>query len=240
MIIVSSGFPKSASTLLFLYTEEILRQSGIRSAQTNFRKKYPEGFINRFGFLNTSYLLFLNLFSGSVVVKTHSGPDFFLRMLIRMKIAKVYYSVRDPRDVILSALDHSSKARTKGAQTPADKSFAIYMTKEDLYTPLKMHFSRYLAWNAFGAYLEVRYENLLTNPENELKKVLQFLGLNQFEKLLPEIVDSFARKKSETKNFNKGELSRFEKEFSSDEIIQIENEINFMISGMGYQLKSTK
>src|ERR1041385_6128725 len=100
MIIVSSGFPKSASTLLFLYTEEILEQSGKRSGQKKFRKHYPEGFIHRFGILNSAYLFFLNLFYGNVVVKTHSGPDFFIRLLMKMKIAKAYYSVRDPRDVI--------------------------------------------------------------------------------------------------------------------------------------------
>jgi hypothetical protein len=297
MIIVSSGFPKSASTLLFLYTEEILKQSGKRSAQEKFRKRYPEGFIHRFGLLNTTYLFFLNLFFGSVVVKTHAGPNFFLRVLIKMKIAKAYYSIRDPRDVILSALDHGKKARANGSKTPADKAFEMYEKKEDLYAALKMHYENFdrwkhfndkvfvrfkpvggwrkeglverrpkapypeneianLAedvfadhlpkpdyvhfpnWKIFKNILFVRYENLLASPETELKNILKLLNWEEQEKLLPGIIESFAKKKSETKNFNKGEISRFEKEFSADELKEIEKEISRLIIGMGYELRT--
>jgi hypothetical protein len=240
MIIVSSGFPKSASTLLFLYTEEILTQSGKRSAQQKFRKRYPEGFINRFGLLNTMYLFFLNLFSGNVVVKTHSGPNFFLRFLIKMKIAKAYYSVRDPRDVILSALDHGKKARATGIKTPADKAFEMYEKKEDLFASLKMHYENFARWKKFNDVLFVRYENLLSSSQAELKKVIEMLGWEKEEKLLPGIIESFAKKKSETKNFNKGEVSRFEKEFSESELEEIENEIGRLIIGMGYELHIKK
>lgn len=235
MIIVSSGFPKSASTLLFLYTEEILKQSGKRSAQAKFRKRYPEGFIHRFGLINSTYLFFLNWFSGNVVVKTHAGPNFFLRVLIKMKVAKAYYSVRDPRDVILSALDHGKKARAAGSKTPADKAFEGYSKKEDLYAPLQMHYENYAAWKNFNHVLFVRYEKLLTDPQTELKRVLAMLGWNEQEKNLAAIIETFSKKKSETKNFNKGELSRFGNEFSEQNLKATEQAIQHIISGMGYQ-----
>jgi hypothetical protein len=240
MIIVSSGFPKSASTLLFLYTEEILKQSGKRSAQNKFRKHYPEGFIHRFGILNTAYLCWLNLFFGNVVVKTHSGPNFFLRVLIKLGIAKAYYSIRDPRDVILSALDHGKKARMNGIKSPADNAFLIYEKKEDLFESLKMHYANYTGWKKFDKLLFVRYENLLASPEAELKKVLAMLKWNEKEELIQGIIELFSKKKSETKNFNKGELSRFEKEFSEEELKETENAIREIIPGMGYQLTIKK
>lgn len=240
MIIVSSGFPKSASTLLFLYTEEILKQSGKRSAQKRFRKRYPEGFIYRFGLLNTTYLIFLNLFSGNLVVKTHSGPDFFLRLLIRLGIVKAYYSIRDPRDVILSALDHGKKARISGIKSPADNAFVVYEKKEDLFESLKMHYSNYVSWKKFNRAPFVRYENLLADPEAELKKILGLLGWSDEEKLLPGIIKQFSETKAETKNFNKGEISRFEKELTAEEVNQTESAIPEIISGMDYQLITGK
>lgn len=240
MIIVSSGFPKSASTLLFLYTEEILKQSGKRSAQNRFRTRYPEGFIHRFGLLNTTYLIFLDLFSGNLVVKTHSGPDFFLRLLIRLGIAKAYYSIRDPRDVILSALDHGKKARTAGIKSPADNAFVVYEKKEDLFESLKMHYSNYVSWKKFNRTPFVRYENLLVSPEAELKKILALAGWSDEEKLLPGIIKQFSGKKAETKNFNKGEISRFEKELTEAELSEIENAIGRQITGMGYELHEKK
>ncbi|CAN5146839.1 hypothetical protein BH09BAC5_BH09BAC5_25230 [soil metagenome] len=236
MIIVSSGFPKSASTLLFLYTEEILKRSGKRSAQLKFRKKYPEGFIHRFGFFNSIYLLLLNVFSGSVVVKTHSGPTFFLRLLIQMKLAKAYYSVRDPRDVILSALDHGEKARENGITSPADNAFVLYHNKEDLYSSLQLHFGRFIAWKKMPDVLLTEYEKLISEPIVELKKILVLLNWQSEEKSLPSIIETFALNRSQTKNFNKGELSRFKNDFSEKEISEIENKIGTVITGMGYSL----
>ena len=86
----------------------------------------------------------------------------------------------------------------------------------------------------------MRYENLLANPEAELKKILLLLGWDNEEKLLPGIIKLFSRNKSETKNFNKGEISRFEKELSPDELERTESMIGEIITGMDYKLTTGK
>ena len=60
------------------------------------------------------------------------------------------------------------------------------------------------------------------------------------EKLLPGIIKQFSETKAETKNFNKGEISRFEKELTAEEVNQTESAIPEIISGMDYQLITGK
>jgi hypothetical protein len=236
MIIISSGFPKSASTLLFFYTEEFLLRSSRKTAQEKFRRQNPEGFISHFGILNTLNLLRLSVFHGDVVVKSHAAPTFFVKLLINLGLARAYYSIRDPRDAMLSALDHAEKARTKTNKTPSDIAFAPFHSRADLYPALRMHFERFRRWKKFGKALFVRYENLLASPEEELDKLLDWLGRSEDKKFIPEVVAHFSRRKNETRHFNKGVLSRFSTELTQEEIREIESQLGDCIREMNYPL----
>lgn len=234
MIIISSGFPKSASTLLFFYTEELMLRSGKRTAQKKFRAQNPEGFIPHFGFLATMNLLRLSLFHGDLVVKSHTAPTFFVRLLTRFGFARAYYSIRDPRDVMLSALDHAAKARTKTEKTPSDVAFAPFHSRRELYPALHMHFERYRQWKRFGKALFVRYENLLTHPAGELAALLDWLGRPEDKQHIPAVVAYFAGQKKETRHFNKGVLSRYSTELSAEEIREVELHLGDCIREMDY------
>jgi hypothetical protein len=234
MIIISSGFPKSASTLLFFYTEELLKRSGKKTGQEKFRKQNPEGFISHFGIFITLKLLFLSVFYGDVVVKSHTGPTFFVRLLINLGFAKAYYSIRDPRDVVLSALDHAKKARTKTIKSPSDIAFAPFQSRADLYPALHMHFNRFSEWKHYGKVLFLRYEDLLGKPEEELSSVLNWLNRKNALRYIPAVVSDFNAKKMETKNFNKGEISRFQNEMSQEIILEIETKLREYFPAMNY------
>lgn len=233
MIIISGGFPKSASTLLFLYTETFLSRSGKRSAQRAFRRYNEEGFIRHFGFFNTTRLVLLSIFRGNVVVKSHAAPNFWVKLLIGLGLAKAYYSVRDPRDVMLSALDHGEKARAKTNKTNSDLSFAAFHSRESLYEPLRMHYCRFSEWKRYGKVLFVRYEQLMQQPENELAKVLDWLGWKESKKSIPAVVAEFAAKKKETVHFNKGVVSRND-EYTPETLAEVERELQECIAGLGY------
>jgi hypothetical protein len=236
MIIISSGFPKSASTLLFFYTEELLKRSGKKRGQEKFRKQNPEGFIPHFGILNTLNLLFLSIFFGDVVIKSHTGPTFLVRLLINLGFAKAYYSIRDPRDVVLSALDHAEKARTKTIKSPSDIAFAPFQSRADLYPALHMHFKRYTEWKRYGKVLFLRYEDLLSKPEEELSSLVNWLDRTDALKYIPEVVTDFNARKKETKNFNKGEINRFKNEMNPEIMLEIEMELRDCFREMNYPL----
>lgn len=237
MIIISSGFPKSASTLLFLYTEHLLKLSGQSRGQKLFRRLNKEGFTPWFGPFNTVWYVIASMF-GPVVIKTHAGPGFFVRILLGLGIAKAYYSIRDPRDVVNSALDHARKARSKPELSNSDKAFAPFRSIEDMRPALRMHFNRFLGWKEDGRVLLIRYENLMINPGAELKKVVNYIGRPELEKFVSETVNWFAERKSETINFNKGAVTRFETELSKEEMEVYERELRELIVSMEYKLSN--
>lgn len=235
MIIISSGFPKSASTLLFLYTEHLIRLSGKSRGQKLFRSINKEGFTPWFGPVNTLWYVFASMF-GPVVIKTHAGPGFFVRTLLSLGLARAYYSIRDPRDVLLSALDHGKKARAKKNLSDSDKAFAPFMKREDLLPALGMHFERYKSWEKDGRVLIVRYEELLQNPEKELEKIASYFQRTEWIKFIPETVKWFGEHRSETINFNKGVVTRFVSELSAEETALIERDMKEVILAMNYKL----
>jgi len=79
MIIISNGFPKSASTLLFLYTEELLLRSRRPAAQEKFRKQNAEGFIGHFGITDISafcvfrYYMVISLLKRTLLLRVWCG-----------------------------------------------------------------------------------------------------------------------------------------------------------------------
>ncbi len=233
MIIISSGFPKSASTLLFLYTESLINASGKSKGQKLFRRNNTEGFTPHFGIFNTLWYVFASLF-GPVVIKTHSGPTFFVRALISLGLAKAYYSVRDPRDAMLSAMDHGVKARTNGIKSDSDVAFAPFKQWKDALPVFQMHQSRFEAWKNYGEVIFPRYELLMTQPKVELEKVVGHLGRNSLKKYIDITVAEFLQNKSTTKNFNKGNVSRYKTELSENQISELENALGSCVESMGY------
>lgn len=233
MIIISSGFPKSASTLLFLYTESLINLSGKSKGQKMFRRYNEEGFTPHFGIFNTTWYVFASMF-GPVVIKTHSGPGFFVRVLISLGLAKAYYSVRDPRDAMLSAMDHGEKARSKTIKTDSDVAFEPFKEWKDALPAFRMHHSRYEAWKKYGKVIFPRYELLVTQPKLELENVVKHIGRKSLQNFIGETVSDLENKKSSTKNFNKGDVFRYKNELNAKQISELENLLGSCIESMGY------
>lgn len=234
MIIISSGFPKSASTLLFLYQEHLLSVSRKSRGQVFFRKWNREGFVPHIGILRATWLVLLSIL-GPIVVKTHCGPTFFVRVLIRFRLAAAYYSIRDPRDVVLSAMDHAVKARNRSSKLNSDISFAQFHSWHDLYPALRMHYARFLAWKQFKTFI-VRYEDVIRNPSQTLLQINNVTGQEHLNTLIPETIEWFMMNKSETINYNTGKLSRYKEELTTTQIAELEKELYAPIASMEYPL----
>lgn len=235
MIIISSGFPKSASTLLFLYTEHLIQASGKTMGQKIFRRFNKEGFAVRFTPINSAWYLFASLF-GPVVVKTHSGPCRSIRMLVNLGLARGYYSVRDPRDAVLSAMDHARKAREQGIKTDSDVAFAPFKKWEDIFPAFRMHYKRFRSWMKFGKAIFPRYEDVISKPDLVLGEIANYVKRPEWKKNIPETVQHFASTKSSTKNYNRGDITRYRNELSEEQIKMLEIELGEYITGMGYSL----
>ncbi|MDQ3047172.1 MAG: sulfotransferase domain-containing protein [Bacteroidota bacterium] len=228
MIIISYGLPKSASTITFTYTEELLSASGSRSGQAKFTSIFPEGFVYRFGIINTSVILLIHLFYGSIVIKTHSAPVFPIRLLIGARIARATSSSRDPRDIILSAIDHG--------KTNSDNPFVQFTTVENTIPTVLEECKKWERWKKYSKALFIRYENISQNAAPELRKIALYLGLNVSEEKISEIVQRYESKKQQNKNFNKGTHNRYLTEMSLDEISLCNLQLGEYIQLLGYKL----
>ncbi len=247
MVVLSVGMRKSGSGWYFNMTNDLLQAAGGRDIR-QFRTKpvlrpIIKGNNCTVGRLKLSKLVRLGLphFSGhTFVVKTHSGPAMSLRAFTATGLAKVTYLYRDPRDVILSALDHGKVARETGARTDLVhlKSF------EDSMAMVKRELARWEGWMRYPHVLNVRYEDLVADTAGELQRLADFLALDVPEAAMQAIVqryqkDEYVKTIAEPVirnplHLNRGIPGRFRKEMSPEARALCDHHLGTYLQKMGY------
>lgn len=232
MILFSSAMGKSGSTLLCNLQEQMLMASGIRSGQQALRKTFNGRFIHSFPAKTIIQLLYINSIFGSVVIKTHSPPTRYIKLLINLGIAKATYSYRDVRDVILSALDHGTRNRKDG-----DLS-GVYA---DLYTvdqALKIgvdSIHEMQRWQSFRKVLFVRYEGLMENTLHEIRLVSDYLAWCFTDSDLKRIVEEQEKGKFQSHNYNKGTTYRYKTEMTAEQKEKCSALFGEFLTKIGYE-----
>jgi hypothetical protein len=124
--------------------------------------------------------------------KTHDLP--------RPGYRRAIYLLRDGRDVMVSYYHH---LRAIGI---ADIDFADVVTTGKYFTPSKWH-DHVDAWrsNPFGAEIvTVRYEDLLENPVEELRRICEFAGIERSDELLEAVSSKASFQKMREKEKRSG------------------------------------
>jgi Sulfotransferase domain len=107
------------------------------------------------------------------MVKSHSYFD--------PRYPKVIYIVRDPRDVALSYYDFSRKYRQIEDSYPVERYIEDFTTGHLLSAGWGTWGENVASWiyarGARPGFLLLRYEDLKANPDQELKRIAEFLGL---------------------------------------------------------------
>jgi hypothetical protein len=116
------------------------------------------------------------------IVETHDGggvrarPDTVRGSRLRYHDKKVVFLARDPRDIVVSAYFQASKRK---------RVFRGTLT-EYFYQPIGSFESIIEFFNAWArqrhipqAFLLVRYEDLHSDPHHELRRILDFVGLEE-------------------------------------------------------------
>lgn len=225
MIIISAGFMKSASTLIHDYQIEMIDLSSHRSGQ-KILEKFSSGrgtaYRGKLDFKTFLILIVVNFLFGDVVLKTHSGPTFYVRLLVKLGLAKVTYTYRDPRDVALSMVDHGIRTRKKELEYPEDnRGFRNILKVEDTIPQIKQEIDNWYGWKNFGDVLLIKYEDLMNDKANSLRKIVDYLGYNLSDSDFEILVSKYTSLKS--RNFNKGTIERYKSEMSPTDL-QIYNQ----------------
>ncbi|MDJ0744781.1 MAG: SGNH/GDSL hydrolase family protein [Xenococcaceae cyanobacterium MO_167.B27] len=177
MIIISSSIPKSASTLIYNYQEDLLALASQNNAvaQEEFNKYSNCGFLRGIYFNNFLTIIFLKIKYGNVVIKTHSKPSFFIKLLIALGLAKATFCYREPRDIILSAIDHGERTRKGKDASGACKNM---ITIADSLPIVKSWMSNWYQWKEYGSKINDVYAQLEQLPPDTTHLILSVGGNN--------------------------------------------------------------
>ncbi len=248
MVVLSVGMRKSGSGWYFNMTNELLATGGGADVQEVRRRLLLRSVIRgnngKVGRLRWPTLLRLAVPSAAVpsfTVKSHAGPTPSLRLFLKLGLMKATYLYRDPRDVVLSALDHAEAARDSGVEIDLARRL---FSAEDALALVQRELERWEQWIRVPDVLTVRYEDLLADTPGELRRLADFLGLQVPETALLKIVErydkaAYARTIDQPiignrLHLNKGVAGRFSREMSPEMRALCEERLGTYLAKMGY------
>ena len=233
MIIINCGMPKSGTTLLMEYQKDLIRHLKPQNGLEKFKSHFPTEYFPNADHETVGLLSKISDQYGDFIIKTHSKPSSWIRNLVANHKAKISFSFRDPRDIMLSAIDHGERSR-QGIDP--SHAFAKVCTSRDAIPLAKSSIKLYYAWRRYGQALFVKYENLVLNKIQYLKNLASYFGYRIEEKKLYTIFQKHEHLKEQAWNFNKGAINRWETEMSKEEAAFYTSLFKKDLVTMGYSL----
>jgi len=243
MLIISAGMQKSGSAYLYNLINGLLKMAGNPDA-AEIRAKRGLDDILRSANHNVKDLSFLTLFrllrasskEGSFAIKTHRPPTLAVRALQQFNLAQVIYIYRDPRDALLSVMDHGRKALATGEKHP----FTEMIEFDVAFEGIKRWLETWREYQKLPNLLQFRYEDLLADPLSIVKKCAAFLKVEATEQACKDLIWQFNRDNPnvdrETLHLNKGVACRYKDEMTSEQRSRCRTDFGGVIEAMGYAL----
>ena len=244
MIVLSAGMQKSGTAWFFNITNDMLVAAGYDDVRT-IREQFGLQSILLYHNCNMedltqekfSQILIPHNAGYTFVVKTHRGPSPAVSSLISENIIKATYIYRDPRDVVVSVMDHGHKIRSNGE----NHTFAEYDSLEKAVFFVKDLLIIWENWIQFSQVFTIRYEDFLADPVSELKRLSCFLAIDVSYDKIQTILKSYQKKNLDTQStdflhFNKGVSGRFRSVMSSKEQDFCLEQFGDSLFKMGYPL----
>lgn len=234
MILLSNSIPKTGSTLLASYQEDMLEASGIRSGQDALRLAFGGRFLPKptgpvlVSLARTSFL------RGSLVVKCHWPFERRLHVFCQLLKVRMTFAYRDPRDMILSMIDHGERTRNGGDPSGA---YSHCISVEGVVPHVLAMMESFRIWKHRKYVRPVRYEDLVSNPVDVLDGINAFLGWKLERTRLIEMVEQRERNKVSSHNFNKGTTERWKTEMNSAQKDLCRKRFEPYLVELGYELE---
>ena len=228
MIIISAGLPKSGSTLICNCQESMIRKT-LRCGQEKLYEKFNGRFIGYVNWIITIKLIYISLRYGNIVIKTHSAPTLPIRLLISIGLAKATFTVRDPRDIVLSAVDHSKREYE-------NNPFQGYKEFENALIHVRNLHQLFLEWQHFSKVYMMKYEDFMQDLHHELSLMNNYLDLPIPSEEIQLITKEVNQKKQNSWNFNKGTTNRYQIEMADEELRRSNEILKEFIDDLSYQI----
>jgi aryl sulfotransferase len=242
MIVLSVGMPRAGSGWHYNLVHDLMKTTGCADAH-QIREKYRlQGILTEvncnIGVLSARRLAMVTvpaLMGNTFVIKAHSAPTTSSRLLQRLGLLRTTYIYRDPRDAMLSAYDYGQRALQKGRPnafshlTDFQKSLDFILEYVHIWEK----------WMKEKDVLIARYEDLLTNYDNEVARLVPFLKLNPANLDVQKVVDSYrpgAAEGQQGLHFYKGKIGRFRDAYTPEEQAVMNGKLNPYLERMGYPI----
>ena len=240
MLVLSAGMPKSGSTLLSFYQKTILEHAIAGNGQERFEQMIREGKINGAAFfvhnLETpgilDELITLSEDIGPFVVKTHVSLTADIRTSILARRVLATYIHRDPRDVILSAIDHGKRP----VKNLALNIFFQRFTDVPRSIPLVREYCKTgLEWIHSGFCCEFSYHRLISDPLPVLKTFCDMLSVAVDDTFINNMVINYTvGQVTGRRQFNTGKITRYMEEMTTEDLTLCNQELKAELDQLGY------
>jgi hypothetical protein len=242
MIVLSVGMPRAGSGWHYNLVHDLMRTTGCADARV-IREKYNlQGILTEvncnIGVLSARRLAMVTvpaLMGNTFVIKAHAGPTTASRLLQRLGLLRITYIYRDPRDAMLSAYDYGQRALQKGRPNAFSHLTDFQKSLDFILEYVRI----WEKWMKEKDVLIARYEDLLTNYEQESIRLVRFLRLNAGEPEVRAVVDAYRPEAAEGQqglHFYKGKIGRFRSSYSAEELAILQDKLGPSLARMGYEL----
>src|ERR1041384_6878833 len=242
MIVLSVGMPRAGSGWHYNLIHDLMKTTGCADAR-DIRERYRlQNILTEvncnIGVLSARRLALVALpalLGNTFVIKAHAGPTSASRLLQRLGLLRITYIYRDPRDAMLSAYDYGQRALKKGRPN----AFS-HLTDFQKSADFIMEYVRiWEKWMAEKNVLIARYEDLLTNYDQEVTELVGFLKLNGSKSDVQRVIASYRPDAAEGQqglHFYKGKIGRFRESYRADEQRILRERLGMYLQRMGYEV----
>ena len=242
MIVLSVGMPRAGSGWHYNLVHDLMKTTGCadaRDIRARYRLQKILTEVNcNIGVLSARRLALVALpaFVGNTfVIKAHAGPTSASRLLQRLGMLRITYIYRDPRDAMLSAYEYGQRALQKGRPnafshlTDFQKSLDFIMDYIRIWDQ----------WMKEKHVLIARYEDLLTDYDEEVTRLAGFLKLNGSNPEVQKVIEAYrpgAADGQQGLHFYKGKIGRFRQSNSAAEQVILQDRIGPYLPRMRYEV----
>ena len=222
LLYFSYGMTKSGSTLAFQIVRHMFEASGFTQLLAPKESGRVGNKINAFDDIEQPQLDLLCAFAkanGPLVIKTHQRPSQAIQKLLKSGLAWAHATYRDPRDIVLSMLDHGHRARAKG-----EKPFAEIVDIDTALESVRFQTENLRQWLNMSNVLPIDYEELAFETKAVIHALSTQIGI---AKLPPDLI---ARAQSEFTQKNKAIQNRHRSEMDANNSTKIVKEFSPFIS----------
>jgi hypothetical protein len=242
MIILSVGMPRAGSGWHYNLIHDLMKTAGAVDASV-IREKYRlQGILtevnNNIGVLSARRLAMVTLpalMGNTFVIKAHAGPTSTSHLLQSLSLLHITYIYRDPRDAMLSAFEYGQRGLERGRPNAFSHLTDFHKSLDFIMDYVRI----WERWTREKNVFITRYEDLQTDYDNEVSRLVKFLKLNGDRTDLQKVIEGYHQPVVDGQkglHFNKGQIGRFREVYSPEQQATLKERMSPFLPRMGYEI----